>query len=83
MSLPLTYGGNIENNKQNFIDTVYKYDWSSTPLGPMESWDPAIKNAVTLCLQTVFSSCIYTGPGWITIYNEAWQSVLKTKHPNG
>ncbi|KAF0559597.1 protein-histidine kinase [Gigaspora margarita] len=78
MSLPSIHGGNIKN-KQTFINTVYNYDWSSTPLGPMDSWDPAFKNAVNLCLQTAFPSVIYTGPGWIQIYNEAYESVLMTK----
>ncbi|KAF0559594.1 protein-histidine kinase [Gigaspora margarita] len=73
MSLP-------KNNKQNFINAVYNFDWSSTPLGPMDSWDPALKNAVALCLQTEFPSIIYTGSDWIQIYNEAWQSILMTKH---
>ncbi|RIB29047.1 hypothetical protein C2G38_1271384 [Gigaspora rosea] len=72
MSLP-------KNNKQNFINTVYNYDWSSTSLGTMDSWDPAFKNAVTLCLQTAFPAVIYAGPGWVQIYNEAYESVLMTK----
>ncbi|KAF0559600.1 protein-histidine kinase [Gigaspora margarita] len=76
MSLLSTHGG-----KQNYIDAVYNYDWSSTSLGPMDSWDPAFKNAVNLCLQTAFPCALYTGPGWVMIYNEAWQPILKTKHP--
>lgn len=27
-------------------DLVYSFDWSSTPLGPMEEWDPSFKMAV-------------------------------------
>ncbi|RIB20860.1 hypothetical protein C2G38_2302343 [Gigaspora rosea] len=29
----------------SFVGTVYNYDWSSTLLGSMESWDPTIKTA--------------------------------------
>ncbi|KAF0559598.1 protein-histidine kinase [Gigaspora margarita] len=68
-----------KNDKKTFINTVYNYDWSSTSLGPMDSWDPAFKNAVTLCLQTAFPAVIYAGRGWVQIYNEAYESVLMTK----
>ncbi|CAJ0763249.1 18828_t:CDS:2, partial [Entrophospora sp. SA101] len=27
-------------------DLVYSFDWSSTPLGPMEEWDPSFRMAV-------------------------------------
>ncbi|CAG8454901.1 1738_t:CDS:10, partial [Scutellospora calospora] len=61
---------------------VYNYDWSSTMLGPMDSWDPAIKNVVNLCLNSGFPICLSIGsPHWTEIYNEAWIPVLKTRHP--
>ncbi|RIB01091.1 hypothetical protein C2G38_2256356 [Gigaspora rosea] len=46
MSLPLDYSGNIENEEQAYAKMVYEYDWSSTVLGPINSWDPALKNAL-------------------------------------
>ncbi|RIB13107.1 hypothetical protein C2G38_2198742 [Gigaspora rosea] len=69
MSLPLDYSGNNENEEQAYAKMVYNYDWSSTVLGPIDSWDPALKNALNMCLHTVFPAylCIY--PDWITIYN--------------
>ncbi|RIB12543.1 hypothetical protein C2G38_2200381 [Gigaspora rosea] len=32
---------------------VYNYDWSSTVLGPIDSWDPALKNALAMSLENV------------------------------
>ncbi|KAF0423609.1 protein-histidine kinase [Gigaspora margarita] len=80
MSLPLDYSGNIENEAQAYIKMVYNYDWSSTALGPIDSWDPALKNALNMCLHTVFPSylCIY--PDWISVYNPAWNPIFKSKH---
>ena len=47
MLLPSSYKcDNIEN--ENFTNEVYNYDWSSTPFGPMDSWDPAIKTATVI-----------------------------------
>ncbi|CAG8770245.1 10840_t:CDS:1, partial [Dentiscutata heterogama] len=37
---------NIENKDSTIIDLVNNYDWSTTSLGPMDSWNPALKNAV-------------------------------------
>ncbi|RIB29095.1 histidine kinase-like ATPase [Gigaspora rosea] len=31
---------------------VYNFDWSSTPLGPMDTWDPALKNATFSNIET-------------------------------
>ncbi|KAF0441227.1 protein-histidine kinase [Gigaspora margarita] len=79
MSLPLDYSGNIENEEQAYIKMVYDYDWSSTVLGPIDSWDPALKNALNLCLHSAFPAylCIY--PDWISIYNRAWNPMFKSK----
>ncbi|CAG8489719.1 2419_t:CDS:2, partial [Dentiscutata heterogama] len=35
----------IKNEEPNFVDIVYNFDWSSTLLGPMDSWEPALKTA--------------------------------------
>ncbi|RIB29101.1 hypothetical protein C2G38_2156166 [Gigaspora rosea] len=48
-----------KNENSNYIDMVYNFDWSSTPLGPMDTWDPALKNAT-------FPTCIYIDPpNWL------------------
>ncbi|KAF0441225.1 protein-histidine kinase [Gigaspora margarita] len=79
MSLPLDYSGNIENEEQAYVKMVYNYDWSSTVLGPIDSWDPALKNALNMCLHSAFPAylCIY--PDWISIYNPAWNPIFKAK----
>ncbi|CAJ0762254.1 15706_t:CDS:2, partial [Entrophospora sp. SA101] len=51
-------------------DLVYSFDWSSTPLGPMEEWDPSFRMAVDICLHSVFPIAIYCGPDLILIYNQ-------------
>ncbi|CAG8631279.1 13515_t:CDS:2, partial [Dentiscutata heterogama] len=70
-----------KNEESDFVSTVYNYDWSSTSLGPMELWDTSLKNAVNLCLQSVFPTVIYIGPTYISLYNQAYRPMLKTRHP--
>ncbi|CAG8738851.1 499_t:CDS:2, partial [Dentiscutata heterogama] len=83
MSLsPIYNSDNIESEASNIIDLVNNYDWSATSLGPMDSWKPALKNAVNVCLHTPFPICLYLGPEWILIYNQKYQPILKTKHPH-
>ncbi|KAF0459913.1 PAS domain S-box protein [Gigaspora margarita] len=79
MSLPSSHKrGDIEN--QNFANEVYNYDWSSTPLGSMDTWDPAIKTATSLCLKSVFPICLFIGPPhWIQLYNKAWEPIFQSK----
>ncbi|KAF0475491.1 protein-histidine kinase [Gigaspora margarita] len=69
-----------EIESQNFANEVYNYDWSSTPLGPMDSWDAGIKTATSLCLKSVFPICLFIGsPYWIQLYNKAWEPILQSK----
>ncbi|KAF0403958.1 protein-histidine kinase [Gigaspora margarita] len=71
-----------ESENSNFIDMVYNYVWSSTPLGPMDTWDAALKNATNLCLKTEFPMCIFIDPSnWTLLYNKAFVPILMAKHP--
>ncbi|KAF0421112.1 protein-histidine kinase [Gigaspora margarita] len=83
MSLSSTNSGeNVKNEESNFINMFYNYDWSSTSLGPIDTWDPALKNVMNLSLNSKFPICIFMNPpDWITIYNEAYVPTLMTKHP--
>ncbi|KAF0544564.1 PAS domain S-box protein [Gigaspora margarita] len=83
MSLPSINSGDVvKSEKSNFINMVYNYDWSSTSLGPIDRWDPAIKNLTNLILNTEFPICVFINPpDWILIYNKAYLPILKSKHP--
>ncbi|KAF0555758.1 protein-histidine kinase [Gigaspora margarita] len=71
-----------KSEDSNFIDMVYNFDWSSTPLGSMDAWDPVLKNATNLCLKTEFPTCLFIDPSnRIMLYNKAFASILKSIHP--
>jgi hypothetical protein len=62
-------------------DRVRAFDWSSTPLGPIEGWSKELLTVVNLTLG--FSSPARTmwGPDLILIYNDAYRPVPGPRHP--
>ena len=60
---------------------VRSFDWSTTPLGPIESWPQALKAAVGICLNSRFPMFVWWGPELINIYNDAYVPMLAKRHP--
>src|SRR5262245_49518167 len=56
-------------------------DWSATPLGPIESWPPTLRSALSLCLGSPVPTMIWWGPELVTLYNDACRPILGRKHP--
>ncbi|HSS00975.1 MAG TPA: hypothetical protein VLM79_28155, partial [Kofleriaceae bacterium] len=56
-------------------------DWARTPIGPIESWSPALRMMVGFLLANRFPHLLWWGPDYISIYNDAYRPVLGTKHP--
>jgi hypothetical protein len=54
-------------------------DWSATPLGPVLDWPQSLRIAVRNSLASSFPTCIYWGPQFLQIYNEAFLSILGEK----
>ncbi|KAF0450125.1 PAS domain S-box protein [Gigaspora margarita] len=61
---------NVSNNEDsNLIERFYNYDWSSTSLGPIDSWEPQIKS---ILLYAIKNHIIHT----------ASIPVMKSMHPH-
>lgn len=58
---------------------VRAYDWSSSPLGPIDSWSPALKTAISMALNSRFPKCIVWGKGMTSIPNDAFHPILGGK----
>lgn len=56
-------------------------DWSTTPLGPIESWPPSLTGALSNCLSALFPMVIYWGPNLVFFYNDSFIPVTGDKHP--
>ena len=57
-------------------------DWASTPLGPIERWPANLRSAVDLVLGCGFPATLQWGPELILIYNDAYISLIGTRHPS-
>ncbi|GEM_PF-706230 len=61
---------------------IHGFDWSATPLGPLDSWPSALKTAVSLILGSPQPMWIGWGPQMILLYNGACLPLLGAgKHP--
>src|SRR5579864_854219 len=56
-------------------------DWSSTKLGPVEHWPQSLRTSISICLASRFPIVLYWGPEYVVLYNDAYSSILGSKHP--
>jgi signal transduction histidine kinase/serine phosphatase RsbU (regulator of sigma subunit) len=61
---------------------VRAYDWSSTALGPVERWPAPLRTAASICLESRHGMCVFWGPEYVAIYNDAYVPMLGAKHPS-
>ena len=57
------------------------HNWTTTPLGPPETWPQSLRSAVSICLGSSFPICIYWGRELALLYNDAWSPIPGAKHP--
>ena len=62
-------------------ERIRAFDWDAHPLGPPQGWPPALKMALSLCLNSSFPTAIYWGPEMHILYNDAWSVIPAEKHP--
>ena len=56
-------------------------DWAQTPLGPAESWAPALRTLVSLMLASNQPMYVVWGPTRAFLYNDHYAPFLGAKHP--
>jgi PAS domain S-box-containing protein len=62
-------------------DRVRGYDWSTTPLGPIEGWSKELLTIVNLTLASSSPARTMWGPELILIYNDAYRPIPGPRHP--
>jgi PAS domain S-box-containing protein len=62
-------------------ELVRQFDWSTTPLGPIDTWSETLIAFVNHTLNAPLPATLAWGREYITFYNEAAISSLGTKHP--
>ncbi|HEX7979211.1 MAG TPA: ATP-binding protein [Gemmatimonadaceae bacterium] len=56
-------------------------DWGATPLGWPDTWSPALRIATRAMLDSPFPICLWSGPEYALVYNDAYRRILAAKHP--
>ena len=49
-------------------ERIRTFDWASHPMGPPGDWPPALRMAMSLCLNASFPTAIYWGPQFALLY---------------
>ena len=61
---------------------IRSMDWRQTPLGPRADWPPALRIAVSVCLNSRFPMFVWWGPQLINVYNDGYIPMLGKRHPD-
>ncbi|PCC73644.1 PAS domain S-box-containing protein [Nannocystis exedens] len=60
---------------------IRAYDWSKSPLGPIEGWPANVRTIVQQCVATNFPMAITLGPEHVMLYNDSYRPLCGSKHP--
>lgn len=67
---PALIGGGIMG------DAIRAFDWSTTPLGPLDEWPAAIRITVSNLLASGQPTAFFAGSDLTTIYNDGFRPIL-------
>jgi PAS domain S-box-containing protein len=58
---------------------IQAYDWSASPLGPIQTWPQALRSALRNALRSKFPTYLAWGPDRLSFYNDAYRPLLEGK----
>jgi PAS domain S-box-containing protein len=61
---------------------IRAFDWARTPLGPAESWSPALRTMLRIMLANRFPHILWWGPQYVQFYNDPYRPIPGKKHPD-
>ena len=62
-------------------ELVRTFDWSRTPLGPIDAWPRALVSYVSMMLRLPTPAIIFWGDDQIQIYNDGYARIMGPRHP--
>jgi DNA-binding NtrC family response regulator/signal transduction histidine kinase len=57
------------------------FDWSTTPLGPLEQWPQSLRACVRVILGSGYPMLVCWGAAYTMLYNDAYGALIGTRHP--
>ncbi|MGZ6040998.1 MAG: PAS domain-containing protein, partial [Asticcacaulis sp.] len=58
---------------------IRAFDWSTTPLGAIDTWPPAVRIAVDMAIASTQPICLFLGDDLIAIFNDAYIPLIGEK----
>ncbi len=62
-------------------ERIREFDWSKTPLGPIDRWPQSLRTVVNILLSSRYAMWMAWGPDLTMLYNDAYRPTLGIKHP--
>ncbi len=62
-------------------ERIFGFDWSTTPLGPIENWPQSLRTVVNILLSSRYQMWMAWGPELTFFCNDAYRPTLGIKHP--
>lgn len=63
-------------------DRIRAFDWSSTPVGPIEQWEDILLTTVNIMLASRHAMFLFWGDELVQFYNDAYRATFDdTRHP--
>ncbi|HEV2453002.1 MAG TPA: ATP-binding protein, partial [Verrucomicrobiae bacterium] len=63
-------------------ERIRNFDWSRTPLGPIEQWPASLVTSVRIMLASRQPIWIGWGPEFVYLYNDPYQAIIGGRHPS-
>jgi signal transduction histidine kinase len=74
-------GSELEVLSEDMEQRIRGYDWSTTPLGPIQHWPQSLRTVVNILLSSRYQMWMAWGPELTMVYNDAYAPTLGIKHP--
>ena len=82
MHSPATIAASRIYGTGEMADLIRAFDWSTTPVGPIEQWPESLLITVNTMLATRHPMFLWWGPELIQFYNDGYRpSIRSDKHP--
>ena len=62
-------------------ERIRAHEWSTTPLGSVDLWPAHLRSAIDIMLGCGFPATLQWGPDLILFYNDAYISLIGSRHP--
>ncbi len=81
MSTDAGSSGSVIHGGGDMGERMRAFDWTQTALGPPPQWPASLQTALSLLLDSGYPMYIAWGRDFIQLYNDAYSSILGSKHP--